>query len=175
MKDTKAIFLDRDGIINHTVCRDGKYVSPRTFKEFQFKEGVKEFIQKAKKENFLIIVVTNQPDISRGLMKIEDLEKMHHLLKKNRLVDEIFVCPHDDADNCHCRKPKPGMLLEASKKYQIILKKSFIIGDSLKDIGAGNDAGCKTVLWQETYNEKVEADFKVKSFKEILKIIKFNH
>ncbi|TRZ83053.1 HAD family hydrolase [bacterium] len=173
MKKQRALFIDRDGILNHTVRRDGKCVSPRTFKEFRLKEGIKEFTQEIKKK-FLIIVVTNQPDIARGFMKTEDLDKMHHLLLKDCLVDKIFVCPHDDKDNCSCRKPKAGMLIEAAEKWQIDLKKSFIVGDSWKDIGAGKNAGCKTILWQTDYNQDTIADFYVTSFREILKIIKTN-
>ena len=175
MKDKKAIFLDRDGILNYIIHRDGKYVSPRTFKEFQLKEGIEEFTQEIKKRKFLIIVITNQPDIARGFMRTEDLEKMHRFLTKSCLIDKIIICPHDDANNCACRKPKAGMLVEAAKEWRIDLKNSFIVGDTWKDIGAGKNAGCKTILWKMVYNDNVDADFKVKSFKEILKIIGSNN
>ncbi len=171
MKKHKALFLDRDGIINEIVFREKKHVSPRTFKEFKLKKGIERFLQKAKKAGFLRIIVTNQPDIARKLMKAKELEKMHNLIKRELLIDEIFYCPHDDADNCPCRKPNPGMLMDAAKKWQINLGKSFIVGDSWKDMGAGENAGCKTILWQTDYNQKNQADFKIKTFSEILKII----
>jgi len=171
MKKNKALFLDRDGIINEVVFREKKHVSPRTFKEFKLKKGIQKFLQKVKKSGFLTIIVTNQPDIARGLMKPDELKKMHNFIEKELPIDEIFCCPHNDSDNCSCRKPKPGMLIESAKKWQIDLKNSFIVGDSRKDMDAGKNAGCKTILWQTNYNQKTQSDFKIKTFSEILKII----
>ncbi|MFA6436786.1 MAG: HAD-IIIA family hydrolase [Candidatus Paceibacterota bacterium] len=174
MKSTRAIFLDRDGIINDLVFRDNGFFSPRVFSDFKLKRGIKKFSQKTKSLGFLTIVVTNQPDIERKLMKVSELEKMHSVIMENLSVDEIVTCPHDDKNNCLCRKPKPGMIKDMSKKWHIDLKKSFIIGDSWKDVEAGKQAGCKTIFLKTDYNKKEEIfpDFKVSSFREIIDIIK---
>jgi D-glycero-D-manno-heptose 1,7-bisphosphate phosphatase len=167
----KAIFLDRDGVINKAILKDGKPFSPRRFEEFKLFNGIREVLEKFRKKEFLNIIVTNQPDIARGLIKTETLEKMHKFIEENLPIDDIFVCPHDDIDNCHCRKPKPGMLLEAAEKWHINLKESFIIGDSWKDIEAGKAAGCATVLLDNLYNKEVEADFRVGDIDLAMKII----
>jgi len=167
----KAIFLDRDGVINKVILKDGKPFSPRKFEEFKLLDGIKKVLEGLKTEGFLNIVTTNQPDVARGIVEWETVEKMHKFIKENLPVDDIFVCPHDDDDNCQCRKPKPGMLLEASRKWDIDLKSSFIIGDSWKDIQAGKAAGCATVLLDNSYNKEVEADFRASDIDLAMKII----
>jgi D-glycero-D-manno-heptose 1,7-bisphosphate phosphatase len=97
----RAIFLDRDGVINQVVLRDGKPFSPRTVKEFALCDGIGSFLAQSRKAGFLNIVITNQPDIARGLMDSKVLEAMHDSIKKHLSVDDILVCPHDDRDNCH--------------------------------------------------------------------------
>ena len=115
----KAFFLDRDGVINKVIIKDGKAYSPRRFGEFEFMENVAEQIKKIKAAGYYIIVVTNQPDIARGEMDISELNKMTKSIKANLSVDEISICPHDDADNCTCRKPKPGMLVDEAKDLAV--------------------------------------------------------
>lgn len=168
----KAFFLDRDGIINKAIIKEGKPFSPRKFKEFKLKKGIKNLLREFKEMGFLNIVVSNQPDITRGLMKMEELEKMVNFIRKKLLIDDIIICFHDDIDNCQCRKPKPGMLKKAAKKWKINLKKSFMLGDGWKDIEAGERAGCRTILLKTSYNLKVDSDFKISSLAEILDIIK---
>jgi len=175
MINNKAVFLDRDGIINKLVERDGQSVSPRTFSDFKLKCGVASFLNKIKSLGFLTIIITNQPDIARKLMKKNELKKMHDLIKNQLAIDQIHICPHDDSDECLCRKPKPGMLTKAAEKHRINLINSFIVGDTWKDIEAGKRANCKTILWQASYNKDIDADFKVKSFREIIKIIQSNN
>jgi len=102
--------------------RKGKPSSPRKIEEFQLLPNVEEYLKNFKEIGFLNIVFTSQPDISRGLLKTEDLEKMHKIIKETLPVDEIKFCPHDDKDNCNCRKPKPGLIIEAAKKWSIDLK-----------------------------------------------------
>jgi len=166
-----AVFFDRDGVINKVMIQDGKPFSPRRFKEFKFVEGVENVLERLKREGFLNIIVTNQPDIARGLMEWKELNKMHEYIKENLPIDDIFVCPHDDKDNCECRKPKPGMFFEAAKKWNINLNASFMIGDSWRDIEAGKAAGCITILVDMPYNQRVDPDYRVEKIEEVLSII----
>lgn len=167
----RAIFLDRDGVINKVTLKEGKPFSPRRFEKFELFDGIREVLEKSKREGFLNIIITNQPDITRGLIKWETLEKMHKFIKENLPIDDIFVCPHDDIDNCQCRKPRPGMLLEAAKKWDIDLKDSFLIGDQWKDIETGKKAGCITILIDYLYNKEVESDFRVNNLHSAIEII----
>lgn len=167
----RAIFLDRDGVINKAILKEGKPFSPRRFEEFELFDGIKEVLEKSKREDFLNIIITNQPDITRDLIRWKTLEKMHKFIKENLPIDDIFVCPHDDIDNCQCRKPRPGMLLEAAKKWNIDLKGSFLIGDQGKDIEAGKKAGCITILIDNLYNKEVESDFRVNNLHSAIEII----
>lgn len=173
LKKNKAIFLDRDGIINKVIIRNGKPSSPRRFEEFRFLPNVKKNLKIFKKMGFLNIIFTNQPDVSRGFLEIEELEKMHKLIAEKLPVDDIKFCPHDDSDNCPCRKPKPGLILQAVKKWSIDLKKSYVIGDSWKDMGAGRAASCQTIMIKRKYNKDLkDYNFKVNSLKEAIEIIK---
>jgi len=167
----RAIFLDRDGVINKARIENGLAYSPRTLEEFELNPGVKESIEHFKKLGFKVIVVTNQPEISRGLLKQEELDKMHAHLKSELKVDDIMVCFHDDHHNCECRKPKPGMLLEAAKKWNIDLTKSYMVGDRWKDVEAGKKAGCQTVLIDNPAKGKCEPGFHINTFKEVLNIL----
>ena len=149
----KAVFLDRDGVINKTFIKNGFPFSPSSFDEFEILPGVKKSISIFHRLNFVCLVVTNQPDISRGKIKKRTVIKMNNYLKEKIKIDDIFVCYHDDQDNCKCRKPKPGLLLEASKKWDIDLKRSYMIGDRWKDIDAGKCVECKTIFIDYDYKE----------------------
>jgi len=143
----KAVFLDRDGVINRKLEND--YV--KKWDEFCFLPGVFSAIEAIREKGYLVIVVTNQRGIAKGLMTEEDLEEIHRKmqkeLKKHRAqVDDIFYCPHDISDNCNCRKPEPGMLIQAQKKWDIDFAQSFIIGDSESDIEAGRRVGVRGIL-----------------------------
>lgn len=172
-KMKKAIFLDRDGVINKVIIRDGTISSPWKVEEFEFLPDVRQILENFKKLGFLNIIFTNQPDVKRGFLPIAELEKMHEALLKFLPVDEIKFCLHDNSDKCSCRKPKPGMILEASDKWDIDLEKSYVIGDSKKDIEAGIAAGCKTFLLKREYNKDVNRNynFAVDNLKEAIKII----
>ena len=137
----KAVFLDRDGVINKAFIKDGL-------------PDVKESILKLKKLNFVCLVVTNQPNVRRGIISKSTVVKMNNYLKKELDIDDFFVCYHDDNDNCVCRKPKPGLLLKARKKWDIDFKKSFLIGDRWRDIIAGENVGCKTIYINYNYRDK---------------------
>lgn len=148
-----AVFLDRDGVINRSIIYDGKPYPPATLAEFEYLPGVETGIGKLRAAGFLVIVVTNQPDIKTGKQTLMNLKLMHEKMTIDNLCDDIKVCFHIDRDDCKCRKPKPGMLLDASKEWGIDLKKSFMIGDRWRDIGAGKAAGCFTYFIDYSYKE----------------------
>jgi D-glycero-D-manno-heptose 1,7-bisphosphate phosphatase len=167
----RAVFLDRDGVINKVILKEDKPCSPRTVKELVLNDGIADFLAKTRRVGFLNIVFTNQPDIARGLMNPENLQGIHNFLRKNLAIDDIYSCPHDDADNCICRKPKPGMLIEAAQKWDIDLNSSFVIGDQHKDTQAGKMAGCITILLDYPYNKKIECDFRSTDLRSALEFI----
>jgi D-glycero-D-manno-heptose 1,7-bisphosphate phosphatase len=164
----KAVFLDRDGVINQSVVRNGKPYPPDSVQSFEFLPGVVQAAKLLKDTGFLLIVVTNQPDVRTGIQKKEVVEAMHAIVQQELKVDDIKVCFHVDSDQCSCRKPKPGMLLQASKEFQIDLQNSYMIGDRWRDIEAGKNAGCRTILIENNYNEKTadKPDFTVLSLSE---------
>ena len=147
----KAVFLDRDGVINKAFIKDGLPTSPNSLDELEILPGVKESVLRLKKLNFVCLVVTNQPDVTRGKINKNTVIEINNFLLKEIKLDDFFVCYHDDKDNCDCRKPKPGLLLQASKKWDVNLKKSFIVGDRWRDIQAGNKVGCKTIFLEYNY------------------------
>ena len=149
----KAIFLDRDGVINKSFIENGLPFSPTSFVQLDILPGVKESIFRLQKLSFVCLVVTNQPDVSRGKIEKKTVVKMNNYLKKELNLDDFFVCYHDDRDNCKCRKPKSGLLLDACKKWDINLKESYMIGDRWKDIEAGSRIGCKTIFIDHNYKE----------------------
>jgi D-glycero-D-manno-heptose 1,7-bisphosphate phosphatase len=150
----RAVFLDRDGVLNEAIVRDGKPFPPQTLEEFALVPGVRPAIDKLKQAGFLVIVVTNQPDVARGKQSREVVDHMHHRLNEELKVDEIFVCWHDDTENCDCRKPKPGLVHHAAARYGIDLAASYLIGDRWRDIDAGHAAGCSTLLIDYGYRER---------------------
>ena len=154
----KAIFLDRDGVINKSFIKNGLPFSPTSFAQLKILPGVKESIFRLQKLNFVCLIVTNQPDVSRGQIKKKTVVTMNNYLKDELKLDDIFVCYHDDYDNCECRKPKSGLLLDAGKKWDVDLKESYMIGDRWKDIEAGNRLGCKTIFINRNYKEKKPID-----------------
>jgi len=167
----RAIFLDRDGVINKVILKDGRPFSPRSIAELELSDDIERFLARCRQFGFINIVITNQPDIARGLISWDVVEAMHQFIRKNLPVDDIFVCPHDDIDNCNCRKPKHGMLLEAAEKWDIDLASSFLIGDQWKDMEAGRNAGCTTILLQCPYNNQVQANFRARNLISALRII----
>jgi D-glycero-D-manno-heptose 1,7-bisphosphate phosphatase len=144
---TRAVFLDRDGVINRKP-REGDYVT--RWEDFHILPGVAEGIALLNRASFSVIVVTNQRCIAKGLMSAAELEKMHKRMtellgKSGAIVDGTFYCPHEIEPACDCRKPAPGMLLIAARLHDIELSASWMIGDSEIDVEAGRNAGCKTV------------------------------
>lgn len=147
-----AIFLDRDGVLNDVVWRDGKPASPRSVAELTLADGAVEAVAAFKAAGYLTFVVTNQPDVARGKMSGQVLSDIHQTMAEALPVDEIVACQHDNADLCDCRKPRPGMLLDLARRWSVDLSQSWMIGDMDRDIACGQAAGCSTVLIRRPYN-----------------------
>jgi D-sedoheptulose 7-phosphate isomerase len=152
-----AVFLDRDGVLNRAVVRDGKPSPPSGVDELEILPDAASSLLDLKARGFALFVITNQPDVARGKQTREVVEAIHKVLRSSLPIDDIFVCYHDDADNCACRKPRPGLLLEAQRKHNIDLSRSFFVGDRWRDIDAAHNAGCKTVLIDYGYRERKPA------------------
>jgi D-glycero-D-manno-heptose 1,7-bisphosphate phosphatase len=147
-----AVFLDRDGVLNRVVWREGKPASPRAVDELEIEPEAHEALAALRAAGYLLLVVTNQPDVRRGLMPAEALDAIHVRLAQTLPVDDIAACTHDNADDCACRKPKPGMLLELSRRHGVDLSRSWMVGDQDRDIACGKAAGCRTILLERFYN-----------------------
>ena len=151
--ENKAIFWDRDGIINSIEVKNGKSLSPRKFSDFKVFPYVKELLIETKKLGYLNIIFTNQPDISRLLMPKKELNLMNEFLLNNYSIEKIYFCPHSNEDNCNCRKPLPGMVNQGIKEFALDPKKCFVIGDRITDIISGNLAGIKNLfLLEKSYS-----------------------
>src|ERR1700733_3477877 len=150
----RAVFLDRDGVINRAFVRDGKPFPPPTPQELEIIPGVPEALRDLKAHGYELLVVTNQPDVGRGKQSRQALDAIHQSLLASLPLDDILVCCHTDQDKCDCRKPLPGMLLEAARRHHIDLSASFMVGDRWRDIEAGYNAGCKTILIDYGYSER---------------------
>ena len=153
----RAVFLDRDGVLNKAYVQNGKPLSPDTIEEMVVVPDAAESLARLREHGFRLIVATNQPDIARKRLTRAQVDAMNAHLRSRLPLDAIEVCAHDDADNCDCRKPKPGLLLNAAKRDGIALSESFMIGDRYRDIEAGHSAGCRTVLIGNGYGETFKA------------------
>lgn len=149
----RAVFLDRDGVINRCRVEAGKPYAPRTISDFRLLPGVAKSVKLLKAADLQVIVVTNQPDIGNGLVDSATVTAMHEKLSRSVAVDAVMMCPHSQHEGCSCRKPKPGMLLEAADRWRIDLEKSFMVGDRWGDIVAGKAAGCYTFFIDRGYKE----------------------
>ncbi len=149
-----AVFLDRDGVINRAELRDGKSYPPDRLEDFELLGKVPEACELLTSADYRLVVVTNQPDVTRGKQTRATVEAMHDRLRRLLPLDDIRVCYHDEADGCDCRKPSPGMLTSAARDFCIDLERSFMIGDRWRDIEAGQRAGCRCVFIDYGYREK---------------------
>ncbi len=150
---TKAVFLDRDGVLNHSVVREG-LPYPTGLDDLAIYEDAAGALDRLKQAGYLLIVVTNQPDIARGTVTRAIVEEINAVLGASLPVDEFVVCAHDDAAHCSCRKPKPGMVLDAAARHAVDLRQSFLIGDRWRDVDCGASAGVRTVLIDRGYRER---------------------
>jgi D-glycero-D-manno-heptose 1,7-bisphosphate phosphatase len=157
----RAVFLDRDGVINRPLIREGKPYPPSSLVEFEFLPGVPEACRVLKKLGFLLVVATNQPDVGRGTLAREAVETIHGWLLQQLPVERVMTCFHGGSafgDQCDCRKPRPGMLFQAAEALKIDLAKSFMVGDRWRDVNCGYSAGCQTIFIDWGYEEKLKRD-----------------
>jgi len=153
----RAVFLDRDGVINRALVRDGKPYPPASLQEFEILPEVPEACAKLKAAGFLLIVATNQPDVGRGTLPRNAVEDIHSFMLRQLPLDRVEVCYHPGKgeSECDCRKPRPGMLLRAAREHGIDLSKSWMVGDRWRDIDCGHAAGCGTILIVRGYDEQL--------------------
>jgi D-glycero-D-manno-heptose 1,7-bisphosphate phosphatase len=149
------VFLDRDGVITRADVRDGKPFAPMTFESLEILAGVHDALQRLAASGYLLIVATNQPDVGHGRQAREVVERMHRHLRRELPLTDIRTCYHAASDGCTCRKPRPGMLLDAAKEANIDLGASYMVGDRWRDVGAGRAAGCFTIFIDRGYREPV--------------------
>ncbi|ABS77266.1 HAD family hydrolase [Coxiella burnetii] len=153
-----CVFLDRDGVIVVPEFRNGRSFAPKTLEGFSYFPDTKKTLVRLKTAGYLLIVVTNQPDVGNGITSLATIENMHNKMRQELPIDHIEVCYHSQKDNCHCRKPKAGMLLNSLKKFNIIVQKSFMIGDRSSDIEAGRKLNLKTIFIDHHYQEPITAN-----------------
>jgi len=158
----KAVFLDRDGVLNRGVIRSGRPFAPLGLEDLDILPGVPDALEALRAAGFLLIVVTNQPDVARGLAKREQVDAIHAFMRDRLSIDEIRVCYHDDADHCVCRKPSPGMIYAAAVERAVQLDRSFMVGDRWRDVGAAKRAGCTAILVNALPEEtRIEPDIEL--------------
>ena len=150
----RAVFLDRDGVLNQAVVRERKPYPPSAVEHLELLPGVPAALERLRRRGFLLLVVTNQPDVARGDQSRATVDALNTALARRLPLDDVLVCFHDDADACDCRKPLPGLLLRGARRYGIELGTSFLVGDRWRDIEAGRRAGVRTVFIDYQYNER---------------------
>jgi D-glycero-D-manno-heptose 1,7-bisphosphate phosphatase len=153
----RAVFLDRDGVINRALEREGLPYSPAGLGEFEILPGVAAACAKLKQAGYLLVVATNQPEVGRGTLKKETVEMIHAEMCRRLPIDWVEVCYHpgQGQSNCDCRKPRPGMLLRAARALGIDLKQSWMVGDRWRDVDCGHAAGCRTIFIDRGYAEEL--------------------
>jgi D-glycero-D-manno-heptose 1,7-bisphosphate phosphatase len=171
----RAVFLDRDGVINRALERDAKPYPPTSLAEVEIPPDVPVACAKLKAAGYCLVVATNQPDVGRGTLKREVVESIHAHLKALLPIDRVEVCYHPGhgASACECRKPKPGMLLRAAGELGIDLAQSWMVGDRWRDVDCGHSAGCKTIFVDRGYAEQLrqKPDFSAGNLGEAADII----
>jgi D-glycero-D-manno-heptose 1,7-bisphosphate phosphatase len=169
----RAVFLDRDGVINRALVRNGRPYPPATLSEVEILPEVRQAMLALHKKDWLLVVVTNQPDVARGTTSRAQVEAINAHLRQELPIDDFRTCFHDSGDGCSCRKPLPGALLDAARAHNIDLGASYMVGDRWRDTEAGASAGCKTFFIDYGYDEKQpeSVDFRVRSLSEATDII----
>jgi D-glycero-D-manno-heptose 1,7-bisphosphate phosphatase len=171
---SRAIFLDRDGVLNRAVVREGKPYPPARVEDVEVYPGLREQLQRLKNLGFVLIVVTNQPDVARGTTPKEIVQEINRLIARQLpAIDRVMVCFHDNRDGCNCRKPRPGMLLAGAEEFDVDLTRSYMVGDRRNDMEAGVAVGSRTIFIDRAYKEPppTKYDHRVSSTHEALTII----
>jgi len=169
-----ALFLDRDGIFNELApWENGIWGAPRNRAELKFRPEI-EGIEKAKALGFRLILVTNQPDVARGIIDKQFVEEINQHYAKKYQLDAVYVCfSADDADPM--RKPNPGMFLKAAEDFDLDLSRCFHLGDTIKDVEAAKRCGVKSILWDHPYNQRLSADFRIRSLTELFEVLSISY
>jgi D-glycero-D-manno-heptose 1,7-bisphosphate phosphatase len=154
-----GVFIERDGVLNQVQLGGQNQVSPTTLADFKVNVEAAPLLKRLKDAGLLIFVTTNQPGIARGYLPRRELDYMHDQLRRKLPIDDLFLCPHDEADRCPCRRPKPGLIKEARYKWQLNLDRSFVISDKWQDAEAARAAGCTSLLIDSPWIGKVHHDF----------------
>lgn len=157
----RAVFLDRDGVLNKCPAPGGKPVPPPDAAALEFFEDALSALTRLKNEGYVLICVTNQPDVARGTRTLDNVNAMNEKVRAALPLDALYVCLHDTRHNCECRKPKPGMLLRGAREFNLDLRQCYMVGDRASDIMAGYNAGCRTIFIDHAYSEacsKIEPD-----------------
>tara|TARA_B100000315_G_C14496287_1_gene550146 strand:+ start:274 stop:786 length:513 start_codon:yes stop_codon:yes gene_type:complete len=164
----RAVFFDRDGVLNELVNRDGGFYSPRAVKDFQLVPEVGDVISKIKSKGYLCITISNQPDVARGHLERLELDRMTQILVTSLDLDDVLYCFHDDSDECDCRKPEPGLLFEGRERWNLDLSLSLMVGDTVKDLEAARAANVRFYLLDCNYNRFLQAENRIESLKDII-------
>jgi len=169
-----AVFLDRDGVLNEAIVRDGRPLPPSGVDEVVIPDGVREACRRLSEAGLLLIVATNQPDIARRTTTSEAIDAINRHLTGELGLDAVYVCAHDDADACDCRKPAPGLLLQAAARHGVDLARSFMVGDRWRDVEAGRRSGVTTVWLRRDYDEPPPAapDHVVDSLLDVVPLVR---
>jgi D-glycero-D-manno-heptose 1,7-bisphosphate phosphatase len=164
----QAVFIERDGVLNQVRVERQQPIAPLTLEEFQLNKDLVPLVKQLKDANLIVIVTTHQPGISRGYQSRRELDRMHDLLRRTFVVDDLVICPHDETDRCPCRKPKPGLLVESAFKWHLDLDRSFVIGDKWQDAEAARTAGCTSLLLKSPWVGTVHRDFLLPDFEAVV-------
>ena len=149
-----AVFLDRDGVVNRAVVVDGRPHPPARVDDLALEPGAAEACRLLAAAGLPLVVITNQPDVARGTTERSAVDAINDALRGLRPLTAVYACFHDDADACACRKPKPGLLLDAARDLDLALDRSIAVGDRWRDVEAGRAAGCATVFIDHGYSER---------------------
>ena len=170
-----GIFFERDGILNLVKVERGQQMTPLSLDEFRVNPAALDSLHKLKAAGFVLLATTNQPGLSRGYLPRRELDRMHDLLKKCLPLDDILVCPHDEADHCPCRKPQIGLLQEAAFKWHIDLDRSYVVSDKWQDAHAAHVAGCTSLLLRSPWIGKGHQDCVLSNLAEVVQKIHQMH
>ena len=168
-ENKRALFIDRDGVFHQLTSRPGRYKAPRNWDEVEFNEAISE-ISKVRDLGYRLIMITNQPEIELGLVPKEFVCEVNEYYRRKFCLDGVYFSPYKEPDH-PWRKPNPGMLIQASKDFDLFLKDCFFLGDTSKDVKAAERAGCSSIIWDREYNQNIRAQHRVSSVSQLLEIL----